>query len=115
MELRKEVLAGIVGGLAGGTMMTIVMMVGKKTGMIPEPLPLKLERELEQRAGYADRTGPRQEQALAFGLHILLSALYGAVYGLLSWATRFSPLPSGPLYVLSTYLVNLVGIGPALT
>jgi hypothetical protein len=93
---------------------TIVMMVGKKTEMIPEPLPLKLEREIGHRAGVADRTGPQQETMLAFGLHYLISVLFGAVYGLLRWATQFSPLPSGPLYGLGTYLVNLVGIGPAL-
>jgi hypothetical protein len=114
MDLRKEVLAGIAGGLAGGTIMTVVMTVGKKTGMIPEPLPLMIEHEIEERAGVEEKTSPAQENLLAFGGHYILSAFFGALYGLLRWATGFSPIPSGPLYGLGTYIDNLVGLGPAL-
>ncbi|MDQ2690586.1 MAG: DUF1440 domain-containing protein [Chloroflexota bacterium] len=114
MELRKELVAGIAGGLAGGTAMLISMAIGKKIGMIEEPLPLKIERDLEKRAHVDHKTNARQEKALAYGEHYLLSAIFGAGYGLLHWATRVSPMPSGQLYGLGVFVLNLVGIGPAL-
>ena len=113
MELRKEILAGIVGGFAGGTVMTVVMLMGKKTGLIREPLPVKLERELEERFELDEKTSPKQEMFLAFVGHYLLSALYGAGYGLLHWAKNVSPIPAGPIFGLGTYVVNLIGVGPS--
>ena len=56
MDLREEVIAGAVGGMAGGTVMTAFMTIGKRIGFIPQPLPLKVGRELEARAGWAERT-----------------------------------------------------------
>jgi hypothetical protein len=113
MKLRKDILAGVAGGLAGGTVMTVVMLMGKKTGMIPDPLPIKIEREIEERRGLEEKTSPQQEKILAFAGHYLVSALFGAGYGLLHWATNISPILAGPLYGLGVYTLNLVGVGPA--
>ncbi len=116
MELRNELVAGVAGGLAAGTVLALVMAVGKKTGVIPEPLPLKVEQEVEERADVQGETTPAQKNLLALGGHYLLSAVFGALYGLFRWVTgsRFSAIPTGPLYGLSTYAVNLVGLGPAM-
>jgi hypothetical protein len=114
MSVMEEVQAGAVGGLAGGMVMTAAMMAGKKTGMIEEPVPLKIEREVEERLGAAESTGPKQEKALALGEHLAISVAYGAGYGALRSALGLPAIPSGPLYGLGVYALNLVGLGPAL-
>jgi len=89
------------------------MVVGKATGMIAEPLPLKFERDQEERLGVADQTGPRQEQAVALGKHLLFNAALGAGYGALHGTLRLRPLPAGPLYGLGIYALTLGVAGPS--
>jgi len=56
---------GRTGWVAGG--LALVMAVGKKTGMIPEPLSLKIEQEVEERADVQGETSPAQQKLLALG------------------------------------------------
>ena len=114
MRLRDEIIAGMIGGLAGGLVMSPVMVVGKATGMIEEPLPLKFERDQEERLGVAQQTDPGQEQALALGEHLLFSAALGAGYGALYGSLGLRPLPAGPLYGLGIYALTLGTAGPSL-
>jgi hypothetical protein len=65
MDMVKELESGAIGGLAGGTLMAAGMMIGKRAGMVNELPPAKLERELEDRGGFADKTDETQETALA--------------------------------------------------
>ena len=61
MSLSANIASGTAGGLAGGAVMTAVMVGGKTTGLIPDPLPLKFERNFEptryRRAGVRRSTG----------------------------------------------------------
>ncbi len=114
MSILQAAGAGAVGGLAGGMVMTAAMMVGKKTGTIDTPVPLKVERKLEEHAGVAGQTGPQQEKALAMVEHMALSAGFGAGYGALRSKLALRAIPSGPLYGLGVYVLNLGGVGPAL-
>jgi uncharacterized membrane protein YagU involved in acid resistance len=114
LTLVDEIVAGTVGGLAGGLIMTAVMTMGKKTGMIERPLPLRAERWAEEQAGVAEKTGPQQEQVLSQGMHLGYSALLGAGYGALRSVLDAPAIPSGPLYGLSIYALNLGAIFPAL-
>jgi hypothetical protein len=90
------------------------MLAGKRVGAVKVPVPLQVERKFEARLGLASRTSAQEEQRVAMGGHLLLSAALGAAYGLLQAALRQPPFPSGPLYGLGLYAVTLAGIGPAL-
>jgi hypothetical protein len=114
MQLMDEILAGAVGGVAGGAVMTGVMMMGKRTGMIEEPLPVKVERRAKRAVGVMEQPGPRQEMVIGMAGHMLYSAAVGGGYGLLHAARQPPAIPSGPLYGLALYAVNLLGAGPAL-
>jgi hypothetical protein len=113
-DLVVDAVAGAVGGLAGALVMAGAMTMGKKLGLVEEPVPLKVERDLEQRAGLDDRTGPREEEAAAMAGHFATGAAYGAAYGVLSGRLGMPPLPAGPAYGFGVYVVNLAGLGPAL-
>lgn len=114
MSMTDEVAAGAIGGLVAGVAMTGFMMLGKKAGFIEEPLPVKVEHWAEGQLGVADRPGPGQEMAVGMGGHLLYSAAMGAGYGALRSAFDLPTMPTGPLYGLGLYAVNLLGIGPAL-
>ena len=94
--------------------MAAAMTMGKAMGMVPQPLPLKVERRLEERVGVADQTNRRAEQGLALGEHMLISAAFGAGYGMLRSTHPLAPMPAGPLYGLGVYALNVEGIGPRL-
>lgn len=114
MSTGKSVLAGMIGGLAGGMVMSMGMMIGQRAGVIETPMPLKVERELEKRAGVAEKTSPQQEKALAFAEHMLISGGFGAVYGLARTLVSAPLLLTGMMFGLLVYAVNLAGAGPAL-
>ncbi len=114
MSMEHDVVAGALGGLAGGLVMTAVMMAGKQAGMIDQPLPLKFEREFEERVGIQERPGPTQAMVLSQAEHLLFSAGLGAGYGALQSALDAPAIPAGPLYGLGVYAIMLGGIGPAL-
>jgi len=114
MDTGENMLSGAIGGLAGGLLMTAFMTMGKKTGLIEQPLPEKFERKFEDLVGVQERPGPAQELLLSQAEHLLFSAALGAGYGLLRGAFDLPAIPSGPLYGLSIYALMLGGIGPAL-
>ncbi len=111
-----DIVAGAIGGLAAGLMMSAVMTAGKQTGMIEEPLPLKFERKFEEAAGLEEqeRPGPTQAMVLSQAEHLLFSAALGAGYGVLNGMLDLPPIPTGPLYGLGIYTLMLGGVGPAL-
>ncbi|MCZ7573237.1 MAG: hypothetical protein M5U01_32200 [Ardenticatenaceae bacterium] len=114
MRLRDEMVAGAVGGLAGGMLMTAFMTGASKAGMIDETLPHKVEQYIEEQLDQQAQTGPTQEKMLAQSGHVVYSTLLGAGYGALRATFDWSPLPSGPLCGVCLYGLNLMGVGPAL-
>ena len=114
MSTVDDLVAGAVGGLAAGLIMTAVMTAAKQTGMVEQPLPLKFERSFEEMAGVEQRPGPTQAMVLSQGEHLLFSAALGASYGLLSASLDLPAIPAGPLYGLSIYAIMLGGVGPML-
>ena len=114
LTLMDEMLAGALGGLVGGIVMTAVMTMGKQTGMIDRPLPVRVERWAEERAGIDEKTSAQEEVVVGQGMHLLYSALLGASYGVLRSTLDAPAIPSGPLYGLGVYALNLGAVLPAL-
>jgi uncharacterized membrane protein YagU involved in acid resistance len=114
LTLLEEMVAGAVGGLVGGLVMTGAMTMGEKMGIVERPLPLRVERWAEEQAGMAAETSAEQEKLLGQGMHLVYSGLLGAGYGALRSALDASAIPSGPLYGLSVYALNLGAVLPAL-
>lgn len=113
MRWAKYMVAGMIGGLAGSLAMSGLRLVLQRLDLLDTPLPLKLERRIERRAGVAHKTGPAEEQALAMGMHLGIGATFGAAYGIVRSALGLPALSSGLLYGLMVYAVNLAGAGPA--
>lgn len=114
MGLFKNVVAGAVGGVAGAFAMTSGILMGKELQLIEKALPQKVEQELAQRAGIADELSRSEEEPMSRSMHLALGAGIGAGYGLLQTYLDLPPRIAGPVYGLGVFVVNLVGIGPAL-
>ncbi len=114
MSTKNSILAGAAGGVAGGLAMAMGLAAAKKMGMIKTPLPVKIEHEVERRAGFAEQTDRSQELGLAMIEHMLLSTGIGIPFGLLLSRLRFPVWLSGMGYGLAVYAINLAGFGPTL-
>jgi hypothetical protein len=114
MSFKNEIIAGAVGGLAGGLAMSLIMVAGKKSGVDPTPPPERVEHWAEHELGVADETTARQEKMIAQAIHFGTAALYGAAYGAFRALTRSKSLAAGPLFGMGVYALNLGIIGPAL-
>ena len=114
MIVGRDIAAGAVGGLAGGLVMVAFMVIGSRVGLVDEPLPQKVEHWAEDRMGVRDRPDPIQEEVIAQGSHLVFAAGLGALYGGLIASRDLPALPTGPLFGLASYAVDLAGIGPAL-
>lgn len=114
MGLFKNAVAGAVGGVAGAFAMTSGIMMGKELQLIEKALPQEVEQELARRAGIANELDRSEEQPLSRGMHLALGAGIGAGYGLLQTLFDLPPRIAGPVYGLGVFVVNVMGIGPAL-
>lgn len=113
MTIAKAIAAGAAGGLAGGLVMTALMTIATRAGVIETALPVKVERWAEDQAGVQERLTGIQEEATAQAAHLAFSAGLGALYGAMSSAFRLPPLPSGPIYGAGLYALDLGALGPA--
>jgi len=116
--MTRDMTAGAVGGLAGGVVLTGAMIAADRFG-IEKPLPLTVERWAAYHAG-ADRKSLKQdptveEEALAYGGHLVASVALGAAFGAMQGRMGVSTVTSGLLFGLGVHAVNLGVLGPALT
>ncbi len=102
MSVQKSVLAGTIDGVAGGIALAAVMAAARRANLVHNPLPLAVERKAEAQLGFAAKTNSRQEIGLALGEHMLLSAGFGALFGLLKSFLRFPLLLGGALFGLAS-------------
>jgi hypothetical protein len=114
MTIERDIAAGAIGGLAGGLVMTAFMVIGSRVGLVDEPLPQKTEHWVEDQMGVRDRPAPLQEEIIGQGSHLVFAAALGALYGGFLASRDLPALPTGPLFGLASYAVDLAGIGPAL-
>lgn len=113
-QLIKDVAAGAVGGLAGGLVMTAFMLTATKVGVIDSPLPLRFDRWMLGNVGLTERPRSAMEQARSQSEHLAFSAVLGAGFGALRSKAALPAFPTGPLYGLGVYAVDLIGLFPAL-
>jgi hypothetical protein len=113
MNLVKDAEAGAVGGLAGGMAMTAFMVGATKAGVITSSLPLRTDRWIQGSPNITAPPQSAQEQARAQAMHLAYSAMLGAGFGILSATLHLKkPVPSGPLYGMGIYAINLLGVLP---
>jgi hypothetical protein len=140
MSVGKNVMTGLIGGLIGGAVLSMIDWGGMKTGKIPTPVIVEIEHRLEDKLNIAEQTSYGQKIARSQILHFGTTALYGIVYGLLRSIPRVQrlgdnragePIPvtgmqmaqhvpgmppavAGPLFGLGVFAAIMGGLLPAL-
>jgi len=114
----RNIVAGAAGGLAGGALLTALMLGSQAAGMDKADDVIRIGR----RAGRQLRLGRRRlderpsipEAATFHGAHLALSAAIGALYGAFHRRLGLSAVPSGLLLGLGFYPLAFGVAGPAL-
>jgi uncharacterized membrane protein YagU involved in acid resistance len=116
-------LAGAVGGVAGGTAMTVMMtQVGPRvlpSDVLPDtPAPEKVVRWAEREAGQPEALAGKPKPVAALGAHLAYSAATGAAYGLARRAvpglSRVPAPVAGVGFGLLVWVASFEGLLPAL-
>ena len=111
----RGLVAGTVGGLAAGVLLSAILAGMEAASGEPSDL-VKLRRRLDASLGLADVPDDADpdgsEQLVAHGGHMLLSGLSGALYGALA-PEKSSPLVSGSIFGGVFYLLAYGVTGPA--
>lgn len=114
----RDLVAGALGGLAGGVAVSAMMLGTEWRSGTPSEL-VKLGRKTAEQhdAPHRRRNADPDlgEQALSHGGHLALSAAAGALYPALRHATGLPTVPAGLLFGLGFYLLAWGGAGPALS
>lgn len=115
--------AGALGGLAGGTAMTVLMtQVAPRLlphDLLPDtPAPQKVVQWAQDEAGAPQALTGRSQDVAALATHLAYSAASGAMYGLARPALpplRALPTPAaGVLFGLGVWAASFEGLLPAL-
>lgn len=114
----RDLIAGGLGGLAGGVAVSAMMLAMEQRTGAPSEL-VKLGRKTAARLGAPHRLRGADpdsaEQAMSHGGHLALSAAAGALLPTLRHATGLSTVPAGLLFGLGFYLLAWGGADPALS
>lgn len=119
-EVRERLLRGVLAGLAGTTLMTVMMrVVGPRVmpeGMLPDKFfPEQIVERLEARVGRPEALSGGQETAAALALHFGYGSTMGGVYSILSERLQGVPQPlRGMMYGVMLWAIGFEGWGPAL-
>ena len=107
--------ASAIGGLAAGLVMSLAMVVGRRSGLLHKTLAEDAEDWLDWVGGSRRFVGQSGTTVIEQANHMAASAAFGVGYGMLS--TRVPRVPTlmlGALYGAGLYVVNIVGIAPLL-
>ncbi len=107
--------AGLLGGVAAGMVVSGVMTFGRDLGLLQHSLADAAEDWLDARFDTRAKVGEEGTQALETLNHLLVSGLFGAVFGLLRPATKaVPPLAAGALFGAGLYAVAIVKVAPTI-
>jgi hypothetical protein len=114
-------IAAIGKGAIAGAIGAVVMIGAEMTvrGLMASPtsqytIPERVLGRVYARLGLSRRTTATEEMAFAITDHVGVGALWGAVFGGFVASTRSPGFLVGPIFGLATWLIDYVGIGPAL-
>jgi hypothetical protein len=108
----REGLAGALGGLAAGLLVTGAMAFGRRAGLLHRTLAEHAEDWLDNAFALRCHIGSGGVTIAEQTNHLLASAAFGAAYGLLRGHFEMPPLIAGALYGAGLYAVNIVGLAP---
>jgi hypothetical protein len=108
----QNALAGAIGGLTGGLLLSGTMALGRSTGLLHETLAERSEDWLDQMLGARHYLGAQEVTLIEQTNHLLASAVFGASYGAARSYFHPSPMLAGSLYGGFLYAVNIIGIAP---
>lgn len=109
----NKVRAGIIGGLAAGLATSLLMALGRRSGLLHQTLAEDAEDWLDRTAASRHHLGEGGTRALEQASHLTTAAGFGAGYTLLR--DQVPALPAwllGALYGSGLYAVNIAGIAP---
>jgi len=113
--LMQKQQAGIVGGLIAGVLTSVVMLAGRKSGMLTKTLDRDAVDWIDEVADSREKIGDAGTTALEFVNHLGASAAFGAAWpALRERVPGLSPLALGTLYGTALYAVNIGAIAPVL-
>jgi hypothetical protein len=111
----KLLTAGTIAGIAGGLVMTGIMLLERRAEMPYRTLAERSEDWLDRAADTRQKIGARGTTALEQANHVMASAGFGAGYGALRQQMPSVPAALlGVLYGAALYVINMVGIAPLL-
>jgi len=107
--------AAVVGGLVAGVVTTLVMNVGRKTGLLTKTLDRDAVDWIDRVSGSRAVIGDAGTSAVEFVNHLGASAAFAAaVPTLREVAPSLPPAALGALYGTALYAVNIGAIAPVL-
>ena len=114
----RDIVAGTLGGLAAGAVMTGLMIASQAAGMDQADDAVRIARRAGSQLGIGrrrlDEKPSVQEEAVAQGGHLALSAGLGAAYGAFQRWVGLPTVPSGLLLGLGFYPIAFGVAGPLL-
>lgn len=114
----RSIVAGMLGGVAAGAVLTGAMVGSQAAGLDKADDMVRIGRRAGERLGIGrrrlDERPSVQEEVVAQGVHLALSAALGALYGAAYRRLGLSVLPSGLLLGLGFYPLAWGVAGPLL-
>ncbi len=114
----RNIVAGTVGGLVAGAVLTGAMVGSQAAGMDKADDMVRIGRRTSQQLGIThrrlDERPSVQEEATVQGAHLVLSAAIGALYGAFHRRFGLRPVPAGLLLGLGFYPLAFGVTGPLL-
>jgi hypothetical protein len=100
-------------GIAAGVLVSGVMVLGRRTGLLHKTLAEEAEDWLDRAVGLRRRIGATGTTAAEQINHLMASAAFGAGYGTLRRSVPgVPPLALGLLYGGALYAINIATIAP---
>jgi len=111
----KQYQAAMVGGLAAGVLTTLVMVAGRKSGVLTKTLDRDAVDWIDDLTGSRAVIGDTGTSLVEFANHLGASAAFAvALPTLRKLAPTLSPVTLGTLYGTALYAVNIGCIAPVL-
>ena len=109
----RNTTAGAIGGVVAGVILTGVMVLGRDADLLHETLAENAQGWLDRNFETRRWAGEDGTEALEQASHILASAAFGAIYGLVRPLTKpVPPIAAGALFGSGLYAVAIAEIAP---